>query len=306
MKKIALILLALLLIGCGNGGGIASVDYSSEGVSSSIDVSSSDVYSSSETPLSSDIVVSSSSSEDIVSSSSITILSSSIVISSSSIISSSSSSFKISSSSSNQIVSSSSLASSSSLEISSSSSLSSSSEAISSSSAYNSTLFLFNADSAQGLEFYVSHNGESSPMYEIISNKIKSYLTYYNWHTLPMGNTYVGDIWILKSGITDTVGMIRDNISTNQETITVRKDDNILQLHRIQNGVATVLFRSSNEINVAGKRTFVLQRTTSNEYICNWYDVIQSKWISAGFSNAITGNPFTAGVCSSLSNYVFN
>ena len=179
---------------------------------------------------------------------------------------------------------------------------------ISSSSAYKSALFLFDADSAIGLDFYLTHNGDASPMYEIIANKIKSYLAYYSWHTLPMGNNYVGDIWILKSGTVnvDTVGMIRDNASPNAETITVRSNDNILQLHRMQNGSAQILFKSSNEINVAGKRTFVLQRTTSNEYICNWYDVIQSRWISAGFSNAISNNPFTTGVCSSLSNYVFN
>jgi hypothetical protein len=162
-------------------------------------------------------------------------------------------------------------------------------------------LFLFDPDSALGLEFYVAHNGETSPMYEIIANKIKSYKTYYDWASYPTGGTYNGDIYIFKSGTTVSVGFIKDNISPTSETIIVQANE---KLWLTQSG--QYIFKASNEINVAGKRTFVLQRTKSNEYICNWYDVIQSQWISAGFSNAVTNNPFTTGVCSSLSNYAFN
>lgn len=287
MKKIALIILMLFLIGCGKCEGIASVDYSSsEGISSSIDVSSSDMYSSSDIAMSS---------HDINISSSSVGISSSSIISSSSVGISSSSSLKISSSSFNKIISSSSLMSSSSAEISSSSS----SLMSSSSSAYKSTLFLFDVDSALGLEFYKTHNGETSPMYEIIANKIKSYLTYYNWSELPYKYFFVNDdIYTFKDH--HNLGQIVDKASPTVESIIIQSNDRI-QLTKS----GDYIFKASNEIDVRGKRTFVLQRTTSNEHICNWYDDNQSKWISAGFSNAVDDNPFTEGICRPLEEYKF-
>ena len=183
--------------------------------------------------------------------------------------------------------------SSSSAEISSSSS----SLMSSSSSAYKSTLFLFDIDSSLGLAFYETRSGETSPMYEIIANTIKSYLTYYNWSELPYNVSYVNDIYIFKDP--HNLGHIKDNVSPTVESIIIQSNDRI-QLTKS----GDYIFKASNELNVRGKRTFVLQRTTSNEYICNWYNDNQSKWISAGFSSAVN-NPFTSGICRPLKEYEF-
>src|SRR5574343_159910 len=194
MKKIALIILMLILIGCGKSEGISAVNYSSEISSSSVNASSSIVSSSSDIAMSSHDINTSSSSVDVSSSS--------IIISSSSVGISSSSSLKISSSSSNKIISSSSLMSSSSAEISSSSSslMSSSSEDKSSSSLiHTSNIFLVNIDSILGSAYYKIPNGETSLLYEILANKIMSYKLYYGWNSITANGELSRD-WITNEG----------------------------------------------------------------------------------------------------------
>lgn len=291
MKKIIMILALAMIVGCGSTSINSVEQYSSsentelsssyqDESSSSIEYSSSNMPSSSSVKYSSSIpVISSSSSLKISSSSSIKRSSSSVKTSSSSIVSSSSS-----------------------IVASSSSIVSSSSSQVSSSSIYKSNLFLFDIESSLGLGFYQIPNGEVSPMYEIVSNKIKNLLTNYNWATASMGDSYVGDFHIFKTG-TIINGMIQDNVSPNKETITIRRD-NVLQLHWNINGSAQVLFKSSDEITMSGKSTYVLHHVVKDEYVCNVYE--NGGWKSKGFSKDVTNNPFTNGTCTTLSSYKFN
>lgn len=308
MKKIVLIILMMIVIGCESKNATA-VEYPIDDMSSSIDIMSS---SSENISMSSDAVNSSSSINSEISSS---LSSSSLrIISSSSISRSSSSSFKISSSSYNQISNSSSstaLKSSDSISNSSSSQQSSSSEIAN----HTSNIFLFDLDSALTNAYFKTMNGDDSPLYEVVANRIMQYKSYYGWDTIATSKsiTYDNGYFLTKTFATIINGMIQDRSSAYLESIDINYHKygttyTVMRLRakeHITDANVPVLFEASEVITVNGYKTFILRRNAGNEISCNWYSTSEGKWKTAGF-NAMSSQAGYNSKCNIVAVYGLN
>lgn len=312
MKKIILIILMMIAIGC-ESKNTTAVEYPTDEVSSSIDIMSS---SSENISMSSDAINSSGSINNEISSS----LSSSslLIISSSSVSRSSSSHLEISSSSYNQTANSSSsnaLKSSNSIGNNSSSSYQSSSSEIVN---HASNIFLFDLDSALTNAYFKTMNGDDSPLYEVIANKIMQYKTYYGWDTIvPPPYPSVSKSMIVGNGyfLTKTFasiinGMIQDQSSPYLETIDINyhKYGTTYTVMRLlaktlsTNASSSVLFEASEVTTVNGYKTFILRRNIGNEISCNWYNESEGKWKTAGF-NLTSSQAGYNSKCNIVANY---
>lgn len=181
----------------------------------------------------------------------------------------------------------------------SSSSIGSSSSVYSSSSSlYKSSIYLFDIDSASGLEFYKVNEANKSHNYEIIGNIIKNYHSQYNLDGLSVGSVTVnGDVEIRK--FNTTTAWIRDLKSVEQIEI-------IGDMVRIVKPNETIVypFTASATRFIGGKNTFVLHRKVGGDYICFVHNISNAKWEAVGFSG-MPRDPAFMNACGAVNDYKF-